>query len=62
MMQLIYVLMVIAAVCFFLGGLSRFLKFQIGSHDPVIWWRGGMAFLGFSMGLILLQILRRMPQ
>ncbi len=62
MMQLIYLLGVIAVIFFVLGGLSRFLKFQIGSHDPVIWWRGGMAFLGFSMALILLQILRRMPQ
>ncbi len=62
MMQLIYVLMVIAVICFVLGGLSRFLKFQIASHDPVIWWRGGMAFLGFSMGFILLEILKRMPK
>jgi hypothetical protein len=61
MMQLIYLLMVVAAIFFVLGGLSRFLKFQIGTHDPVIWWRGGIAFLGFAIGLILLRILQHMP-
>jgi hypothetical protein len=41
--------------------LTRFLKFQIMGHEPTIWWRGSMGLLGFSIALILWQILQHMP-
>ena len=39
-------------------GPSRLLKFQIGGHDPTVWWRGSRGFLGFGIALLIWQILR----
>ena len=50
MNQLIMALLVLSAIFFVLGGLSRFLRFQILGHEPTVWWRGSMSFLGFSGG------------
>lgn len=61
MNQLIYLLLVLAAVLYLVSGASRFLKFQILGHDPTVWWRGAMGLLGFAIALILWQILQRMP-
>lgn len=58
MNQLILALLVLAAVLFVVGGLSRFLKFQIMGHEPTVWWRGSMGFLAFGIALMILQILR----
>jgi len=58
MHQLIMVLIILAAVLFVIAVLSRFLKFQIGGHEPTIWWRGSMGLLGFSIALILWRILQ----
>jgi len=60
MTQLTHVLLVLAAVLYVLSGLSRFLKFQLLGHDPTVWWRGAMGLLGFSIALILWQILEKM--
>jgi len=60
MTQLTHVLLVLAAVLYVLSGLSRFLKFQVLGHDPTVWWRGAMGLLGFSIALILWQILEKM--
>lgn len=51
-------LLVVAAVSFVLGGLSRFFKFQIMGHEPTVWWRGSMGFLGFSVALMIWRILQ----
>ncbi|MBI4461542.1 MAG: hypothetical protein HY653_01425 [Acidobacteria bacterium] len=56
--QLIHVLLVLAAILYLVSGLSRFFKFQLLGHDPTVWWRGGMGLLGFSIALILWEILR----
>jgi len=56
MNQLIMALLVLSAIFFVLGGLSRFLRFQILGHEPTVWWRGSMSFLGFSVALMLWQI------
>jgi len=56
MNQLIMALLVLSAIFFVLGGLSRFLRFQILGHEPTVWWRGSMSFLGFSAALMLWQI------
>lgn len=61
MNQLIWALLVIAAVLYLLSGVSRFFKFQIAGHDPTIWWRGSMGLLGFSIALLLWQLLRTHP-
>ncbi|MFQ5926670.1 MAG: hypothetical protein ACE5MH_04465 [Terriglobia bacterium] len=55
--ELITPLLVLAAVLFVVGGLSRFFKFQILGHDPTVWWRGSMGLLGFSIALMLWQIM-----
>jgi phosphatidylserine synthase len=60
MNQLIQLLLVLAAVLYVVSGLSRFLKFQIMGHDPTVWFRGSMGLLGFSIALMLWQILQRM--
>src|SRR5437667_9555964 len=39
MNQLIMALLVLSAIFFVLGGLSRFLRFQILGHEPTVWWR-----------------------
>ncbi len=57
----ILALLVLAVILFVLGGLSRFLKFQIMGHDPTVWWRGAMGLLGFSIALLLREILRVIP-
>ena len=56
---LILVLIIVAAVLYLIAVLSRFLKFQILGHEPTIWWRGSVGLLGFSIALILWQILRQ---
>jgi len=61
MHQLILVLIILAAVLFVIALFSRFLKFQIGGHEPTIWWRGSVGLLGFSIALILWRILQHMP-
>ena len=61
MHHLILVLIILAAVLFVIAALTRFLKFQILGHEPTIWWRGSMGLLGFSIALILWQILGSMP-
>src|SRR2546422_6982184 len=43
MNQLIMALLVLSAIFFVLGGLSRFLRFQILGHEPTVWWRGSMS-------------------
>ena len=60
MYHLILVLIILAAVLFVIAVLTRFLKFQIGGHEPTVWWRGSMGLLGFSIALILLRILHHM--
>jgi hypothetical protein len=57
----ILALLVLAVILFVLGGLSRFLKFQIMGHDPTVWWRGAMGLLGFSIALLLREVLRAIP-
>jgi lysylphosphatidylglycerol synthetase-like protein (DUF2156 family) len=61
MNQLILVLIILAAVFYVIAVLTRFLKFQIMGHEPTIWWRGSVGLLGFSIALILWQILQHMP-
>ena len=61
MSQLILVLIILAAVLFVVGVLSRVFKYQIMGHEPTIWWRGSVGLLGFSIALILWQILHLMP-
>ncbi len=61
MNQVILALLVLAAILYVLSGLSRFLKFQLMGHDPTVWWRGSMGLLGFSIALMLWQILRAHP-
>lgn len=56
--QLILALLVLAAVLYVVSGASRLLKFQIGGHDPTVWWRGAMGLLGFSIALMIWEILR----
>ncbi len=51
-------LLVLAALLYVVSGLSRLFKFQIAGHDPTVWWRGSMGLLGFSIALMIWQILR----
>ncbi len=62
MNQLILVLLVLAALAYLVGGLSRVFKFQIAGHDPTVWWRGSMGLLGFGIALMIWQILKRMAR
>ena len=62
MTQLIHVLLVLAAVLYVVGGLSRFFKFQIAGHEPTVWWRGAMGLLGFSIALMIWQIMRQLSR
>jgi hypothetical protein len=57
MIQLILLLLALAAVLYVISGLSRFLKFQLLGHDPTVWWLGSMGLLGFSIALVILRIL-----
>jgi hypothetical protein len=61
MNQLILVLIILAAVLFVVDALSRAFKYQIMGYEPTIWWRGSVGLLGFSIALILWQILHLMP-
>ena len=61
MHQLILVLIILAAVLYVIAVVSRFFKFQIMGHEPTIWWRGSIGLLGFSIALLLCQILKHMP-
>lgn len=58
MNQLIHVLLLLSALLFVVGGLSRFFKFQLLGHEPTVWWRGSMGFLGFSLALMIWRILQ----
>ncbi len=60
MYQFILVLLVLAAILYLLGVSSRAFKFQIAGHDPTVWWRGSMGLLGFSIALMIWQILRHL--
>ena len=53
MLNLIHVLIGLAAVCFVSGAVARFVH----HHDGTVWWRGTMGFLAFANVLALLQIL-----
>ena len=53
MLTLIYVLMILAAVCFGCGVIARFVR----KHEGTVWWRGAMGLLAFAMTLTLLEIL-----
>jgi hypothetical protein len=57
MNQLIFALLVLAAVLYLVGGVSRLLKFQLLGHDATVWWRGSMGLLGFSIALMIWTIL-----
>jgi hypothetical protein len=48
MNQLMLVLLVLAAILYIVGGLSRFFRFQITGHDPTVWWRASMGLLGLA--------------
>ncbi len=58
MNELIFALLILAAILYVVSGLSRFLKFQIAGHDPTVWWRGSMGLLGFSIAVMIWRILR----
>ena len=58
MNSLILVLLILAAILYVLGALSRLFRFQIRGHDPAVWWRGSMGLLGFSIALMIWQILQ----
>ena len=58
MNQLIVALFILSVILYLVSGFSRFFKFQIGGHDPAVWWRGSMGLLGFSIALMLWQILQ----
>lgn len=58
MNQLLHALLVLAGVLYLLSGASRLFKFQIMGHDPTVWWRGSMGLVGFSIALMLWEILR----
>jgi hypothetical protein len=62
MNQLILVLLVLAAILYILSGSSRLFKFPIAGHDPTVWWRGSMGLLGFSVALMIWQILRHVSR
>lgn len=62
MNQLILVLLILAALLYVVSGLSRFFKFQIAGHDPTVWWRGSMGLMGFSIALMIWQILRHISR
>ncbi len=62
MNQLILVLLVLAAILYILSGLSRLFKFSIAGHDPTVWWRGSMGLLGFSVALMIWEILRHVSR
>lgn len=53
MLKLIYVLVVLAAVCFVSGAVARFVR----KHEGTVWWRGAIGLLAFAMTLTLLEIL-----
>lgn len=55
---LILVLLVLAAILYLLSGASRLFRFQIMGHDPAVWWRGSMGLLGFSIALMIWQIMK----
>ena len=62
MNQLALALLVVAAVLYVVGGVSRLFKFQIGGQDPTVWWRGSMGLLGFGIALLIWQILRHVSR
>ena len=62
MNQVILVLLVLAALSYLVGGLSRVFKFQIAGHDPTVWWRGSMGLLGFGIALMIWRILQHLSR
>jgi len=42
-----------SAAAYVVGGLSVFLKIQVLGHDSVVWWRGAMGLLLFTIALSL---------
>lgn len=60
MNQFIQVLLILAALLYVVGALSRVFKFSIAGHDPTVWWRGSMGLMGFSSALMIWQILRHL--
>lgn len=59
---LILVLLVLAAILYILSGSSRLFNFPIAGHDPTVWWRGSMGLLGFSIALMIWQILQHVSR
>jgi hypothetical protein len=55
---LILVLLILAAILYLVAALSRIFKFQIGGHDPAVWWRGSIGLLGFGIALMIWEILQ----
>jgi len=55
MNRLIPAMVALAAVLFVAGGLSLFLSSPIKGlgQAPIVWWRGSMGLLGFSISLAL---------
>jgi hypothetical protein len=62
MNQLTVILLVLSAILYLLGVSSRAFKFQIAGHDPTVWWRGSMGLLGFSIALMIWQILQHVSR
>jgi len=57
MKQLVYGLVVLAAVAFLAGTAARFLLGgAFMGQDPVVYWRGSIGFLAFAATLTLIQI------
>lgn len=52
MLNAVYVLIGLAAVCFVSGAVARFVR----HHEGTVWWRGTMALLAFAQTLLLLEI------
>jgi len=57
MKQLANILLSLAVLAFLAGTLARFFSDGVLlGNDAVVYWRGAMGFLAFSIALILIQI------